>query len=66
VVQQASTVRTHSDLQVADYMSEEMTSWPEEMWNRKITGNQVWFKHVRWIHSYNCWTSWWGVIVQSV
>ncbi|XP_077095373.1 endoribonuclease Dicer [Siphateles boraxobius] len=41
VVQQASTVRTHSDLQVADYMSEEMTSWPEEMWNRKIMGNQV-------------------------
>lgn len=41
VVQQASTVRTHSDLQVGDYMSEEMTSWPEEMWNRELIENQV-------------------------
>uniref|UniRef100_A0A672QYG8 ribonuclease III n=1 Tax=Sinocyclocheilus grahami TaxID=75366 RepID=A0A672QYG8_SINGR len=41
VVQQASTVRTHSDLQVGDYMSEDMTSWPEEMWNREMMENQV-------------------------
>lgn len=41
VVQQASTVRTHSDLKVGDYMSEEMTSWAEEMWNREMIGKQV-------------------------
>lgn len=41
VVQQASTVRTHSELQVGDYMSEDMTSWPEEMWNREMIENQV-------------------------
>uniref|UniRef100_A0A8C1FZ98 ribonuclease III n=1 Tax=Cyprinus carpio TaxID=7962 RepID=A0A8C1FZ98_CYPCA len=41
VVQQASTVRTHSDLHVGDYMSQDMTSWPEEMWNREMIENQV-------------------------
>uniref|UniRef100_A0AAR2JDF8 ribonuclease III n=1 Tax=Pygocentrus nattereri TaxID=42514 RepID=A0AAR2JDF8_PYGNA len=40
VVQQASTVRTHSDLQVGEYM-ESSTSWPEEKWNEEIMENQV-------------------------
>lgn len=50
VAQQASTVRTHSDLQVGDYMSEDMTSWPAEMWNREMIENQVWFLTCQWIH----------------
>ena len=40
VLQQASTVRTHSDLQVGEY-TESSTSWLEEKWNQEIMGNQV-------------------------
>ncbi|KAL6477362.1 hypothetical protein MHYP_G00131970 [Metynnis hypsauchen] len=40
VVQQASTVRTHSDLQVGEY-TESSTSWPEEKWSGEMMENQV-------------------------
>ncbi|XP_062863327.1 endoribonuclease Dicer [Trichomycterus rosablanca] len=40
VVQQASTVRTHSDLRVGEY-TEGSESWPEETWSRELQGNQV-------------------------
>ncbi len=70
VAQQASIVRTHSDLQVGDYMSDDMTSRPEEIWNRDMIENQVWLyvfhSKCLWMYSYNCWRVWWGVIVQSL
>ncbi|KAG9268913.1 endoribonuclease Dicer [Astyanax mexicanus] len=40
VVQQASTVRTHSDLQVGEY-TDSCTSWLEEKWRQDIMENQV-------------------------
>ncbi|XP_076834628.1 endoribonuclease Dicer [Brachyhypopomus gauderio] len=40
VVQQASTVRTHSDLQVGEY-TESSALWPEEKWSQEIMENQV-------------------------
>ncbi|KAG5857788.1 hypothetical protein ANANG_G00023100 [Anguilla anguilla] len=42
VIQQAATVRTHSDLQVGEYVSLENTlSWTEEKWNQEMIENQV-------------------------
>ncbi|KAI1895310.1 hypothetical protein AGOR_G00104970 [Albula goreensis] len=42
VIQQAATVRTHSDLQVGEYTSfETIFSWPEEKWNQEMIENQV-------------------------
>ncbi|XP_053488209.1 endoribonuclease Dicer isoform X2 [Ictalurus furcatus] len=40
VVQQASTVRTHSDLRVGEYI-ESSKSWTEDTWNEEIKENQV-------------------------
>uniref|UniRef100_A0A4W4G5G7 ribonuclease III n=1 Tax=Electrophorus electricus TaxID=8005 RepID=A0A4W4G5G7_ELEEL len=40
VIQQASTVRTHSDLQVGEY-AESSVLWPEEKWSQEMMGNQV-------------------------
>lgn len=40
VVQQAATVRTHSDLRVGEY-TEDSTSWTAERWSREIIENQV-------------------------
>ncbi|XP_031435633.1 endoribonuclease Dicer isoform X2 [Clupea harengus] len=40
VVQQAATVRTHSDLRVGEY-TEDSTSWTTERWSREIIENQV-------------------------
>ncbi|XP_041927934.1 LOW QUALITY PROTEIN: endoribonuclease Dicer [Alosa sapidissima] len=40
VVQQAATVRTHSDLRVGEY-TEESTSWTSERWSLEIFENQV-------------------------
>ncbi|XP_028846066.1 endoribonuclease Dicer [Denticeps clupeoides] len=40
VVQQAATVRTHSDLRVGEY-TENALSWTEEKWSQEIRGNQV-------------------------
>ncbi|KAJ8290271.1 hypothetical protein GJAV_G00010730 [Gymnothorax javanicus] len=42
VVQQAATVRTHSDLQVGEYTSlEDTLSWTEEKWSQELIENQV-------------------------
>lgn len=40
VVQQASTVRTHSDLRVGEYV-EDSASWTEDTWSEEIKENQV-------------------------
>ncbi|XP_027015698.2 endoribonuclease Dicer [Tachysurus fulvidraco] len=40
VVQQASTVRTHSDLRVGEYV-ENSASWTEDAWKEEIKENQV-------------------------
>lgn len=40
VVQQASTVRTHSDLRVGEYV-ENSASWTEDTWSEEIKENQV-------------------------
>ncbi|XP_036397855.1 endoribonuclease Dicer [Megalops cyprinoides] len=42
VIQQAATVRTHSDLQVGEYTSlEETLSWTKEKWSQEMIENQV-------------------------
>lgn len=42
VIQQAAAVRTHSDLQVGEYMNVEETSvWTDQQWSREIIENQV-------------------------
>ncbi|KAL0968931.1 hypothetical protein UPYG_G00220020 [Umbra pygmaea] len=42
VIQQAATVRTHSDLQVGEYTSVEKTSsWSKEKWSQEMIENQV-------------------------
>ncbi|XP_046903595.1 endoribonuclease Dicer [Hypomesus transpacificus] len=42
VIQQAATVRTHSDLQVGEYTSTERTlEWTDERWSRDIVEKQV-------------------------
>uniref|UniRef100_A0A3P9AQ36 ribonuclease III n=1 Tax=Esox lucius TaxID=8010 RepID=A0A3P9AQ36_ESOLU len=42
VIQQAATVRTHSDLQVGEYTSMEKTSsWSKEKWSQEMIENQV-------------------------
>lgn len=40
VVQQASTVRTHSDLRVGEYI-ESAASWAEDTWMEEMKENQV-------------------------
>ncbi|XP_028677929.1 endoribonuclease Dicer [Erpetoichthys calabaricus] len=42
VIQQAATVRTHSDLQVGEYTNAETTcTWTEEKWIQEMAENQV-------------------------
>jgi endoribonuclease Dicer len=42
VIQQAASVRTHSDLQVGEYMCVEKTSsWSREKWSQEMIENQV-------------------------
>ncbi|CAK6975072.1 endoribonuclease Dicer [Scomber scombrus] len=42
VVQQAAAVRTHSDLQVGEYVDLEVTSaWTDQQWSEEIIENQV-------------------------
>ncbi|KAM9355599.1 endoribonuclease Dicer isoform 2-T2 [Pholidichthys leucotaenia] len=42
VVQQAAAVRTHSDLQVGEFVDlEEMSEWTEQRWRREMVDNQV-------------------------
>uniref|UniRef100_A0A8C4GYC6 ribonuclease III n=1 Tax=Dicentrarchus labrax TaxID=13489 RepID=A0A8C4GYC6_DICLA len=42
VVQQAAAVRTHSDLQVGEYIDlEETSAWTDKRWSREIIENQV-------------------------
>ncbi|KAK5856936.1 hypothetical protein PBY51_010214 [Eleginops maclovinus] len=42
VVQQAAAVRTHSDLQVGEYIDvEETSAWTDQQWSQEIIQNQV-------------------------
>lgn len=51
VVQQVSTVKTHSDLKVGEYSSLEITeSWTKEKWNQEFAKYQV--RKIRSLH--NC------------